>query len=232
MRIVDSVAKAISDWQIGDSESAMMHACNAVNGTATKAYKGLGDRAAFTTLLRDNYAILGPMGLPGMDVEKTLFGVDLQKASHEIREFDLADVIYKIHRCSHGHGDELLKGFELIPDAAGPHGTTHFIANIVDGTVQLSDRVIFAMLGVVVFSPVNASQKSDFGYYLTYNDGVQLPINEWWGRADDFLKIVADAPCTSLVIYEFASDDPVRAIARASAKFHIKISEKPEETKD
>jgi hypothetical protein len=225
MRIVDSVAKAIADWQSGDSESAMLHACNAVNGTATKAYKSIeGDRAKFTTLLRDNYSILGPMGIPGVDLDKTRFGVDLKKSNPQIKEFDLADLIYKIHRCSHGHGDELLKGFELMPDAAGPHGTTHFSLDLVDGTVRLSDRIIFGMLGVVVFSPVNAHQKSDHGYFLSY-DGVELPINEWWGRARDFLEIVNNGRSPVIKIYEFGSDDP--APARTSGEMHFKLFGEP-----
>lgn len=225
MKIVDSVAKAIDDWQIGDSESAMLHACNAVNGTATKAYKNIeGDRAKFTTLLRDNYSILGPMGIPGVDLDKTRFGVDLKNPNPKINEFDLADLIYKIHRCSHGHGDELLKGFELMPDAAGPHGTTHFSLNLVDGTVRLSDRIIFGMLGVVVFSPVNAHQKSDYGYFLSY-DGVELPINDWWGRASDFLEIANSGRSPVIKIHEFESDDPTPA--RTSGEMHFKMFGQP-----
>lgn len=230
MRIVDSVAKAISDWQSGDSESAMMHACNAVNGTATKACENIkSDRVKFTTLLRDNYAILGPMGMPGVDLDKTLFGVDLKKANPKINEFDLADLIYKIHRCSHGHGDELLKGFELIPDAAGPHGITHFCSDLVEGCVQLSDRVIFGMLGVVVFSPINKHQRSNYGYFLSY-DGTELPINEWWGRADDFLEMVNNGRSPVITIYEYASDDP--APSRASGELHFKMFGKPDKEYD
>jgi hypothetical protein len=222
MRIVDSVAKAISDWQSGDLESAMLHACNAVNGTASKAYEKIeGDRAKFTALLRDNYSILGPMGMPGIDLDKNRFGVDLKKTNPQIKEFDLADLIYKIHRCSHGHGDEVLKGFELIPDAAAPHGSTHFSSDLVNGTVRLSDRIIFGMLGVVVFSPVNALQKSDYGYFLSYR-GVELPINEWWGRAREFLEIVNLDYNPVVKIYEFSSDDA--APVRASGEIYIKMS--------
>lgn len=221
MKIVDSVAKAISEWQNGDSESAMLHACNAVNGTATKAYKNIeGDRVKFTTLLRDNYSILGPIGMPGVDLEKTRFGVDLKKHHPKINEFDLADLIYKIHRCSHGHGDELLKGFELIPDAAGSNETTHFSLNFVDGTVSLSDRIIFGMLGVVVFSPANAHQKSDYGYFLSYG-GIEFPINDWWGRANAFLEFANSVRTSVVNIYEYKSNDP--APARTAGEMYLKF---------
>ncbi|WP_236693198.1 hypothetical protein, partial [Pseudomonas syringae group genomosp. 3] len=186
-----------------------------------RAYPNIeSDRAKFTKLLRDHYAILGPMGMPGIDVGHTRFGVDLKKKIPKITDFDLADLIYKIHRCSHGHGDELLTGFELIPNAAGPDGKTHFCSDLVNGTVQLSDRVIFGMLGVVVFSPVNSHQKSDYGYFLSY-DGVEFKISDWWGRAEDFLKIVKDAPKPIVTIYEYISDDP--APVRARGELHIKI---------
>lgn len=59
MKVGDSVRKAIDDWQAGEFESAMLHACNAVDGTAKKIYPNLGSNARFTKLLRDSYSILG-----------------------------------------------------------------------------------------------------------------------------------------------------------------------------
>jgi hypothetical protein len=58
------------------------------------------------------------------------------------------------------------------------------------GKVRLSDRVIFGLLAVAVSSHVNADQKVPDGYFLSFA-GTPLPINEWWGRADDFALLVA-----------------------------------------
>lgn len=76
--------------------------------------------------------------------------------------------------------------------------------HIEKGQVQLSDRVIFGLLGVAVLSSVNADQRVPQSYYLSFA-GVQFPINEWWGRAADFASIVArePMPCVTLDFAEW-----------------------------
>ncbi|WP_460152782.1 hypothetical protein [Pseudomonas sp. S2_B07] len=192
-----SVRKAIEDWTNGDYEFAMLHACNAVDGTAGKLHPNLGSNARFTGLLRDNYEIFGPMGLPGVDLVNTRWPVTVERPKASGGLPDIADVIYGIHRCSHGHGNELPDGFELWPDAAGPDRQTTF--SVERGKLQLSDRVIFGLLGVAVFSPANIGQKVPDGYYLKFAS-IVLPINDWWGRGSDFLKLAAMEPMPSLTI--------------------------------
>lgn len=188
MNVGESTRKAIDDWSQGDVEAAMLHACNAVDGTSKKAYaRRLTNKGRFTRLLRDNYNILGPMALPNIDVEKTRFPVIVSGETGRVAYLDFADVIYRVHRCSHGHGDELPAGFELLNDAAGPQGRTRLVWD--EGKVQLSDRVIFGLLAVAVLSSVNSDQRVPDEYFLTFgvND---LPINEWWGRSNEFIRLV------------------------------------------
>lgn len=184
--IGNSVRKAIDDWLLGELDFAMLHACNALDGTASKLYPSIGSNTRFTRTLRENYPIFGPMAVPGIDLVNTRWPVEVAhpKASGGLP--DLADVIYGIHRCAHGHGNELPDGFALVPDAAGPHHITRL--SVEKGKVRLSDRVIFGLLGVVVLSPVNIGQTVPDGYHLTFA-GTKLSINEWWGRASDFLVI-------------------------------------------
>jgi hypothetical protein len=82
MKVGDSVRKAIDDWEDGESEAAMLHACNAVDGTARKVYPQLGNKERFTRLLRDHYSVLGPMGAPGIDLEDTRFPVKVRRRPH------------------------------------------------------------------------------------------------------------------------------------------------------
>jgi hypothetical protein len=105
---------------------------------------------------------------------------------------DLADVIYGIHRCTHGHGDELPEGFALLEDAAGPKRVTRM--QVERGKVRLSDRIIFGLLAVAVLSPANTDQFVPDGYYLTFGESEKLLINQWWGRASDFPSIAAKDP--------------------------------------
>jgi hypothetical protein len=179
----------------------MLHACNAVDGTAKKLYPSLGSNARFTRLLRENYDIFGPVGAPGVNLAETRFAVEVERPKAEGGQPDMADVIYGVHRCAHGHGDELPDGFEFLPDAAGPPGRTRFIAE--RGRLRLSDRVMFGLLAVAVLSPANTDQRVPDGYHVIFGADTMLPINEWWGRAADFPAIVAQEPLPPPVKFDF-----------------------------
>jgi len=191
MKVGKSVTKAIDEWLAGDLESAMLHACNAIDGTARKqGFASQGNKARFLQLLRSNYDVLGPMGAPGVDLN-SLFPVKIG-ASVGVVPMDVADVIYRVHRCTHGHGDELPNGFELIADAAGPVQLTRIA--VTEGTVKLSDRMIFGLLAVAVGNPKNAAETAPDGYFLTFNGNQTLPVNDWWGRRNDMLALFAAVP--------------------------------------
>lgn len=199
MNVGNSVRKAIIDWETGENDAAMIHACNAIDGTAKKVYPKLGSRSRFTKFLRDNYSILGPMGCPGINLEETRFPVKVERPKATGGKPDLADIIYSIHRCSHGHGDELPSGFTLISNVRGPPGLTRI--KIRRGEIQLSDRIIFGLLAVAVMCPANKDQKVPPSFYLTYGRTVEkLFINEWWGRASDFPAVVAKDPTPSVTL--------------------------------
>jgi len=178
----------------------MLHACNAIDGTAKKVYPTLRINARFTKLLRDNYSILGPMGMPGINLVETRFPITVERPKAPGGKPDLADVIYGIHRCTHGHGDELPGGFELIHDVAGP--VRHTRIQVVKGAVRLSDRVIFGLIAVAMLSPANRGQVVPEGYYLRFGASEKLIINDWWGRAGDFPAVAARDP-TPLVKFVF-----------------------------
>jgi hypothetical protein len=199
-KVGNSVRKAIDDWSLGEHEFAMLHACNALDGTATKLHPNIGSNARFTRTLRDNYSIFGPMVVPGIDLVNTRWPVKVKRPKASGGLPDIADVIYGVHRCTHGHGGELPDGFGLLSDASGPDRVTRM--RVEKGKVQLSDRVIFGLLAVAVFSPVNADQHVPNGYFLSFA-GTNLPINEWWGRAADFPVIAANEALPN-VLLDFA----------------------------
>ena len=181
----------------------MSHACNAVDGTAKKVYPSLGSNARFTRLLRDNYAILGPLGIPGINLVETRFAVKVERPKAPGGKPDLADVFFGVHRCSHGHGEELPDGFELMPDARQPVRAGELrktTVKVVRGTIRLSDRIIFGVIAVPVLSPANKDQHVPNGYYLTFWAEEKLIINEWWGRATDFPAIAAPEPVPSITL--------------------------------
>jgi hypothetical protein len=200
MNVGDSVRLAILDWARGEPQAAMLHGCNAVDGTAKKAYPKEENNARFTRMLRENYGILGPMGLPGIDLQQTRFPVRVLRPNLPDVKPDIADVIYGVHRCCHAHGDELPDGFDLIPNVAGPDRFTE--CKVERGKVRLSDRILFALLAVAVLSPTNTDQRVPEGFHLTFADHI-LQINEWWGRASDFAVLVAMEPTIPNVKLDF-----------------------------
>jgi hypothetical protein len=189
MKIGKSVKKAIDEWVSDDLESAMLHACNAVDGTARKVYPKLGNRERFTLFLRENYSILGIMGMPGIDICETRFPINIKSPTTKDGKPDIADILYSIHRCSHNHGDEIPDGFELIRHEADKAGYTEVI--IGKGKIHLADRIIFAMLATVVFCEKNIYQEIDEGYYLKLGMENIFKIQKWWGRKTDFLIVAS-----------------------------------------
>lgn len=198
MDVGNSIRKSINDWEDGELEASMMHACFAVDGTRRKLYPdNSNSNARFTKLLRDNYGILGPMGAPGINLHDTRFPVAVEHPKASGGQPDLADVIYGIHRCCHGHGEALPAGFELISDSnAGPRLTR---IEIKKGRVRLSDRIIFGLLAVAVMSPANRHGETvPDGYHLTFAGRVEIDINEWWGSEDRFLVVAAQDPAPTV----------------------------------
>ncbi len=66
MKVNESVRKAIDDRVEGEVEAAMLHACNAVDGTARRVYPTSANKARFTRLIRESYGVFGPMAAPGI----------------------------------------------------------------------------------------------------------------------------------------------------------------------
>ena len=189
---------AIDDYVAREPDAAMLHACNAVDGTAAKLYPALGSNARFTRLLRDSYFILEPMAAPGINLQDTRFPVKVARPKAPGGLPDYADVIYGIHRCCHGHGEALPGGFELLPEAAGQPGYTSMTVEKKEPGweeyVSATGRD-FGLLAVAVLLPVNVDQKVPNGYHFTFGRRpVRLEINDWWGRAVDFVAVAALEP--------------------------------------
>lgn len=154
------------------------------------------------------------MAIGGLDLEKSRYDVKLDKPKAPGGKPDIADIIYGVHRCSHNHGQDLSDGYELIPGFNGCQ------IDYITGKVRLSERVIFGLLAIVVFSPVNANQKTSYGYFLKFNDH-EFPINDWWGRASEFLVIVDNEPTPVLTITEYGDEGSTQP--HKATEIHIKL---------
>jgi len=189
----------------------MLHACNAVDGTAAKALSHIrSNNERFSTLLRNNYFALGIMGMPGINLADTRFPISVANPKAPGGGVDLADIIYGIHRCTHGHGSEMPDGFELLRDSVGPPERTTI--KIQRGKIQLSDRIIFGLLAVAVLAPENVGQTIPPSYWLSLGAENTFAIHEWWGRREDFEAIASTISIPNITV-DFSEwmNDPTEA---------------------
>src|SRR5271166_117555 len=106
---------------------------------------------------------------------------------------DIADVLYGIHRSTHGHDDELPKGFELTR-----HGSRDAKISIWrDGRIQLPAASVLGLLAIAVFSPENKGEVVPINYKLSWYQH-DFQISAWWGWQDHFRDIVGSAKFSEL----------------------------------
>lgn len=184
MKVGDSVRLGIDPFESRETESVMLHACIAVDGTARMKFPKLGVAARSTKLLRDDYPIFGRMAVPGVNIVETRWPVEIRSTLGKDEWPDIADLIYVIHRCSHGHGDELPFEFRLVEDEIG--SMSHIIGE--RGVVRLPWNTIFGLLAVAAAHEENTDQRVRDDQYLSCGvPTMTFDVADWWGRKADFL---------------------------------------------
>lgn len=182
---------ALDNYGAREWDAAMMNACNAVDGTAKKRYPKLGTAARFKQLLREEIDTLGAMGMPGLNLRETRWPVRVVSRLPDRRP-DIADVIYGVHRCAHGHGDELRSGFELTEPDETSDGLPVSRIEVEQGKVRLPASTIIGLVAVAVFAPENKGQPISADHWMSWR-GNEFLVRDWWGRAADFVEIIEGA---------------------------------------
>lgn len=116
------------------------------------------------------------MAFPNLDLANMRFPVTVQSDLLDKRP-DIADVLYGAHRCSHGHGDELPSGFELVDYVSDT--VFQFYAG-KDGSLRLPAAVVLGLLAVAVFAPENISQRAR-------NDDAHLCVAHYCSYPDRYV---------------------------------------------
>jgi hypothetical protein len=202
VNVGDSVKHSLDHWDRQEWDPAMLHACNAVDGTGKKRYPELPVGARFKRTIRDSLDIFRLMAAAGIDFENTRFPIAV-KSDLPDRRPDVADIMYGIHRCSHGHGEELPEGFELTAHAPGMVR----IRISREGKIQLPASAALGLLAIAVFAPENKGQVIPGVYSLSWYQHV-FHICGWWGRQDHFREIISvdQSPRVTLEFSEWWND--------------------------
>lgn len=174
-------------WAKQEWDAAVLQACNAVDGTGKVRYSQLGVAVRFKRTVRDSLDIFQVMTAPGIDFAQTRFPLAVPSDLADQRP-DIADVLYGVHRCGHGHGAELPNGFELTPHGPRPAGV-HIWRG---GKIQLPASAVLGLLAIAVFAPENKGQFIPVNYQLSWYQHV-FEISGWWGWQDHFREIISVA---------------------------------------
>ena len=165
----------------------MLHACNAVDGVGNARYPQLGVANQFRRTIRDSTDIFGVMTAQGVDFDQSRFPIAVKSDLPDGRP-DIADVLYGIHRRSHGHSDDLPNGFELTPPGPVVSGVNIWR----DGKIQLPAAAVIGLLAIAVFAPESKGQVIPHSYQISWYQRV-FHISDWWGWQDHFREIISVA---------------------------------------
>lgn len=159
-------------------ELAFTPVCEALNQTAKKLYpEEIAAEPAFQRFIKDNWGLIKFMGIPHSDSIPTNlpFGVRRAVASLNMPHLDQEIVIYMVRQILHTR---------RFPPEIGFHKSIQ--VNIEDGKLMFPNSLIFALIGCVVFNPINKDEKISELYWINIR-GFQMFISELWGR-DDLVK--------------------------------------------
>ncbi|MBW0015614.1 hypothetical protein [Mycobacterium sp.] len=187
MEVGDSVRRSLDHWERREWDQAMLHACNAVDGTAKKRYLQDGVATRFKRTIRESLDIFGLMAAPSVDFDRSRFPIAVKSDLPDGRP-DIADVLYGIHRWSHGHDEDLPHGFELTPHGPRPLGVQIWR----NGKIQLPAASVIGLLAIAVFAPENKGERIPDGYQLSWFQ-YEFNICLWWGWQDHFREIISTA---------------------------------------
>lgn len=185
MKISDHIKQSLDAADRNDLDQAMLSACIAIDGTATKMYPEetkVGKR--FRRFINEHLDIIELM-FGGLNLQETVFPFKNAKGDIGIA---FADIIYEKFRCSLAHGAELPDGFGVSVQMANGH--QQFEISIQTLSMTVPQSAIYALGLACVLAPVNGDQRIGSNLYH-YRDPINTyVIDRWWGKLDCAKKIM------------------------------------------
>ena len=193
MKLQDSIRLSMRDYEAGEYEAAMLHACCAVNGIANdlyrKEYRGYDEATTgtrFVKFINSNIDIIESIAYPGSYLKGCNYCI--VHTRNKIELVDFATIIYKVHRCNLCHGEEIPKGYELLVDNESSFVKFYFSKN---GPVQINSKIVPALVMAVALQPVSWGKSfvAELKQTSVFCESIgEMRINDWWGRKSDYLQ--------------------------------------------
>jgi hypothetical protein len=155
-------------------EVAFLPACEALRQTADAVYADQKSaEPEFQRFIRENWRLISFMGIPRRDAIPPNLPFGLRRAipSFNIPNIYEEIVIYAVRQTLATHRIPLEIGFN------------NFGTDVENEKLLLPKSLLFAILGSVVFNPVNKDETLADKYWLNIWD-FKMFISELWGRQD------------------------------------------------
>lgn len=199
MNVGKSVRLALEALRDSDLDTGMLHACNAFDGTAKKIFPHSGVADRFKELFRSRARTVESFAIPWMDLRGSRIAVKFAPESVPTPK-DFAEMIYTMHRCYHGHGDEVPFNWQMFKVDAGERGSLRLRTA---ESILIPSTFIEALCAVAILEPANKDQRAGVPLRITaemMDWGKQdmfmclFEVDAWWGRQKLFDQYLAKYP--------------------------------------
>jgi len=187
------VQYAIEAVERGEFEHALEHVSIAIDITAKKYYQApKSTNANYKNLLKEYSWLIEIMSLGGINLDESKFGnyPVVTAYGKEITEPTFQDFLYHIVRCGLSYDESSSANFSFI------EGNSIILSG---NTIALPKKLIWGLLAVIVFCPINAMQRTSDGYWLSLFEH-KFVINEAWGKEDLIRRIYDERNLTSVIL--------------------------------
>lgn len=202
MKIEERVLSALETGLKGDFVQALAHITPAIEASARKKLgKSKISREEYKAFLRGYHFVIERFIGEGFDLDRSRFPKVTLKSEggKEIADPDFADIIYHAFRCALAHGHEIDEEFAFIRSAR--LGASRWLIGFEDGRVHMPDKVIWALVGVVVFCDANTEIETETGMWLEWGtedrrggEPYRFDIDLFWGGEATVRNFFAKRP--------------------------------------
>jgi len=180
--IGDRVKKAIDYIEKDELDRALEEACIAIDTTSQRLYKTKkSSRTTYKQFIKEYTWLISFMGFPGILAGSIKIGFNHPNIKTDTDGLcGIEDIVYHIIRNGLIHSGS----FEKIEWS----NETNLGTNKINGNLILPKKLIWGLLGAVIFCPINNNEKIEKTYWISLYD-FKFSIDKIWGQLDIAQKI-------------------------------------------
>lgn len=168
----DRVKYVIDEIEKENFELALEHVAIAIDLTSQKYYKSSkSSKLNYKNFLKEYSWLIELMAFFGINLDESKFGNYPIDGNPEP---SFQDLIYHVIRCNLVHAEGVPENFEFSDVDMITVNKDHLV---------FPKRLIWGLLAPVVFCPVNETELTEVGYYISIFQN-RFHINDFWGKEE------------------------------------------------